>query len=136
MALLIGVILASGAALLARTTGLGRDRAFYPTVMIVIALLYVLFAAMGESMHALALESLIGAGFILVAVVGFRSSLWAVAVALAAHGIFDLTHGQFFTNPGAPSWWPAFCSAYEITAAVILAWLIQSGRMRATIARV
>lgn len=135
MALLIGVVLAAGAALLARTTGLDRDRAFYPTVMIVIALLYVLYAAIGESMHALALESLVGSIFIILAVVGFKSSLWAVVVALAAHGIFDLTHGHFFANPGVPRWWPEFCLAYDVAAAVILAWLIQSGRVRASIAK-
>lgn len=134
VALLIGLTLAIAVGLLARTTGLDRDRAFYTTVMMVIALLYVLFAVMGESMHALALESLIGAVFLTVAVVGFKSSLWAVAVALAAHGIYDLTHSQFFDNPGVPSWWPAFCSTYDITAAAILAWLIQTGRVRAKLA--
>lgn len=135
MALLIGMTLALAIGFMATMTGLDRDRAFYPTATIVIGALYVLFAAMGGSTQALWLESLVGVGFLIAAIAGFKSSLWIVAVALAAHGIFDLTHGQFITNPGVPSWWPEFCLAYDVTAAGYLAWLIQSGRVRASIAR-
>ena len=131
MALLIGVFLAFAVGLLATATRLDRDRAFYPTVMIVIASYYALFAAMGASTQALVLESLVGAVFLVVAVAGFRSSLWVVALALAAHGIFDLAHGRIISNPGVPSWWPAFCLSYDITAAAYLAWLLWSGRIRA-----
>ena len=35
------------------------------------------------------------------------------------------------SNPGVPDWWPEFCLAYDVTAAVYLAWLITSGRVRA-----
>jgi hypothetical protein len=34
-------------------------------------------------------------------------------------------------NPGVPPWWPAFCGAYDVAAAVYLAWLLRSGRLRA-----
>jgi hypothetical protein len=54
-----------------------------------------------------------------------------VVVALAAHGIFDLVHGSAIPNPGVPTWWPEFCLAYDVTAAVYLAWLLKSGRIRA-----
>ncbi len=133
MALLIGMTLALAIGLMATATGLDRDRAFYPTATIVIGALYVLFAAMGGSTHALWLESLVGAGFLIAAIAGFKSSLWIVAVALAAHGVFDLTHGRIITNPGVPSWWPEFCLAYDVTAAGYLAWLLRSGRVRASI---
>jgi hypothetical protein len=131
VALLIGAFLAIAVGLLATASGLDRDRAFYPTVTIVIAFLYALFAVMGASTHALVLESLAGAVFLAAAVAGFRSSLWIVVVALAAHGIFDLAHGRVIANPGVPSWWPAFCLTYDITAAAYLAWLLRSGRIRA-----
>src|SRR4051812_12584758 len=49
---------------------------------------YVLFAAMSGSLHTVLLES-VGTVFIIAAVVGFRSSDWIVAAALAGHGIFD-----------------------------------------------
>jgi hypothetical protein len=131
VALLVGVSLAIVVGLFATGLGLDRDRAFYPVVTIVIASYYALFAVMGASTYALVLESLVGAGFLAVAVLGFRWSLWAVVVALAAHGIFDLTHSTFIANAGVPVWWPEFCLSYDVTAAAYLAWLLRSGRIRA-----
>jgi hypothetical protein len=130
VSLLVGALLAFSVALLGRV-GLDRDRAFYPVVTIVIASYYALFAVMGASTHALVLESLAGAVFLAVAIAGFRWSLWLVVVALAAHGIFDLTHASVIANPGVPKWWPEFCLTFDVTAAVYLAWLLKSGRIRA-----
>ena len=130
MALAIGALLALVVGLFATASGLDRDRAFYPTVMIVIALLYSLFAVMGASTHALIVEALIGAVFIALAVLGFKRSLWLVVIALAAHGVFDLVHDAVVFNSGKPAWWPAFCSTYDVTAAAYLAWLLRSGRTR------
>jgi hypothetical protein len=132
MALAVGALLALAAGLLARASGLDRDRAFYPTMAIVIASYYSLFAVMGASTHALVLESLVGGAFLVAAVVGFRSSLWVVVVALGAHGVFDLVHGTVISNPGVPSWWPAFCLTYDAMAAGYLGWLLMSGRLVAT----
>jgi hypothetical protein len=131
VALLIGVLLAIAVGIFGTVLRLDRDRAFYPVVMIVIASLYSLFAVMVGSTYTLVLESVFGAVFIAVAVSGFRWSLWAVVVALAAHGIFDLTHGTFIANAGVPVWWPQFCLTYDLTAAAYLAWLLTSGRIRA-----
>lgn len=131
MALLVGALLALAVGLLATVFGLDRDRSFYPTVMIVIASYYALFAVMGASMHVLVLESLIATAFLAVAISGFRSSLWFVVAALAAHGVLDLVHGRVVSNPGVPAWWPGFCLTYDVTAAVYLAWLLKSTRIRA-----
>lgn len=131
MALLIGASLAFAVGLFATGVGLDRDRAFYPTVTIVIASYYALFAVMGSSTRALVLESLVGAVFLVLAVSGFKSSLWVVVVALAAHGIFDLLHGKAISNPGVPGWWPQFCLAYDVTAAGYLVWLLKRERIRA-----
>ncbi|HVT74659.1 MAG TPA: hypothetical protein VHD61_16110 [Lacunisphaera sp.] len=122
---LIGVGLALAVALFARIVGLDRDRAFYPTVMIVIASLYGLFAVMGGVLAGMTVEWVMMAGFILVAVLGFKSSLWLVVGALAGHGVFDFFHHHLVANPGVPAWWPAFCGAYDITAAGFLAWLLR-----------
>ena len=84
MHLFIGIFLAAAVAALARWGGLDRDRAFYPTVMMVIASIYVLFAAIANSPLVLVAEALIGAAFIALAFGGFRQSLWLVVVALAA----------------------------------------------------
>ena len=131
MALLVGVLLAFSVGLFATGLSLDRDRAFYPVVSMVIASYYALFAVMGASTHTLVLESLVGTVFLAVGVSGFRWSLWAVVVALAAHGIFDLTHDTFIANAGVPNWWPQFCLTYDLTAAAYLAWLLSSGRIRA-----
>ena len=131
MALLVGALLAAAVGLFATAVGLDRDRAFYPTVTIVIASLYALFAVMGASTNALVLDSVAGAVFIAAAAFGFRSSLWVVVLALAAHGVFDLAHSRVISNPGVPAWYPAFCLTYDLTAAAYLAWLLRIGRIRA-----
>ena len=131
MSLIIGLVLPLLVGVSATRIGLDRDRALYPATMIFIALLYVLFAAMGGSQHALLLDSLLGAIFIIAAVVGFKRSLWFVVVALAGHGVMDLTHAAYISNPGVPSFWPVFCSAYDVMAAAYLAWLLKSGRVHA-----
>ena len=123
----IGIVLSAGVALFARQVGLDRDRAFYPTVMIVIALYYVLFAVMSGPVQTVVIESVVMTLFAAAAVVGFRSSMWIVVVALAGHGVFDAVHGQLIENAGVPAWWPAWCFAYDVGAAACLAWLLRHG---------
>jgi hypothetical protein len=131
VALIVGAFLAFAVGVFATVVGLDRDRAFYPTVTIVVGSYYSLFAVMGASTEVIVLESLVGVVFLAAAAYGFRSSLWIVAASLAAHGIFDLVHGKAISNPGMPVWWPQFCLAYDVTAAGYLAWLLKSGRIRA-----
>lgn len=127
----MGALLALAVGLFATASGLDRDRAFYPTVTIVIASYYALFAIMGGSTNALVVECVAGVVFLAVAAFGFTSSLWVVVLALAAHGGFDLVHGRVISNPGVPAWWPAFCLMYDVTAAAYLAWLLRTDRVRA-----
>ncbi len=68
-------------------------------------------------MPALASESVGIAGFILVAVIGFKRNLWLVVGVLFFHGIFDFFHADVIVNAGVPAWWPMFCLAYDVTAA-------------------
>ena len=122
MAYVIGIMLALAVSAYATALRLDRDRAFYPTVLIVIAAYYVLFAAMGGSGRVMLVESVIVAAFVVAASLGFRRSLWLVVAGLAAHGVMDLLHQHLVANPGVPFWWPAFCSAYDVAAAGYLAW--------------
>jgi hypothetical protein len=124
---LIGLGLAFGVSVFARVVGLDRDRAFYPTVLIVIAMLYELYAVIGGSTRALVLEAIGAVGFSLLAVLGFKRNLYFAAAGLAAHGVYDYFHGHLFVNPGVPAWWPAFCMSYDVTAGAILAWLQRKG---------
>jgi hypothetical protein len=122
MAYLIGIILALAVSAYATALELDRDRAFYPTVLIVVAAYYVLFAAMGGSGPVVIVESLLAAVFVVAASLGFRGSLWLVAAGLAAHGVLDLFHPHLVANSGVPAWWPAFCMSYDLVAAGYLAW--------------
>lgn len=121
MEYLVGVLLALGVGVFATLVGLDRERGFYPVVLIVIASYYVLFAVMGGSRGALAVEAPILCAFAVVAVLGFKRNQWLVVAALVGHGILDLVHPHLITNPGAPVWWPMFCLAYDLAAAGYLA---------------
>jgi len=137
MEYMIGALLALGVCLVATFVGLDRDRAFYPTVMVVIASYYGLFAVIGEANPQAIMWELVGiAAFVLVSIIGFKGTLWWVAGALAAHGLLDWFHARWIANPGVPSWWPAFCLSFDFVAAAYLSWLLVSSRVLARFARV
>ena len=121
MEYLIGLILSLAVAASATVIGFDRERAFYPTAMIVIASYYVLFAAMGASSRTLIIENAVASGFLLVAVLGFRRNVWLVVAALVGHGVLDFVHRFFIDNPGVPHWWPGFCLAFDAVLGVFLA---------------
>jgi hypothetical protein len=131
MAYLVGFGLALAVGLFATWQGLDRDRAFYPTVTIVIASYYVLFAVMGDSIAALRSELVMVLVFLVASALGFRWNLWVVVGALCAHGVQDAIHSQLIANPGVPAWWPAFCLAYDVTAGCYLALLLGRSRLAA-----
>ncbi|MDB4909521.1 MAG: hypothetical protein JWO39_344 [Gemmatimonadetes bacterium] len=121
MPVLIGIALALAVSAYARWIGFDRDRAFYPTLLIVIAFYYVLFSVMGGIARTTLVEISIMTIFLVSASVGFRRNLWLVVAGLVAHAIFDVFHGSVVSNLGMPAWWPAFCSTYDFTAAGVLA---------------
>jgi len=121
MEYLIGVILALAVAGFATAIGLDRGRAFYTTVLIVIASYYVLFAVMGASGRTLGTEIAVASGFSFLAILGFKRNFWLVAAAMAAHGVFDVVHHLLIENPAVPHWWPGFCLAFDGIAGAWLA---------------
>jgi hypothetical protein len=118
---LIGLILSVAVAGFATAIGFDRERAFYPTVLIVIASYYVLFAVMGGSSRALLVEIIVATGFLVFAVIGFKRSLWFAVAAIVGHGVFDFVHHWFVDNPGVPVWWPGFCLTFDVVLGVWLA---------------
>lgn len=118
--IILGVVIAAAATLI----GFDRDRSFYPTVLTVIAAYYVLFAVMGASHEVLVAEVTVAGGFFIASIIGFKKSLWVVAVGLIAHGVFDYSHHLFVENPAVPEWWPGFCLAIDATLGVWLAGLL------------
>jgi pimeloyl-ACP methyl ester carboxylesterase len=121
MEYVVGAGMALAVAIFAKATGFDRDRAFYPTVLMVIASCYDLFAVIGGPGSSLAVETLLTSAFVAAAVVGFRTSLWVVVAALFTHGALDLIHGDVIANPGVPAWWPAFCLSYDWSAGACMA---------------
>lgn len=101
---LIGLLLSVAVAGFATVIGLDRERAFYPTVLIVIASYYVLFAVMGASARTLVIEIVAASAFLVFAVLGFRRNLWFAVAAIVGHGAFDFVHHWLIENPGVPHW--------------------------------
>ena len=115
----------------AKFVGFDRDRAFYPTVLIVVGSYYVLFAVMGGTTHALLIELGVMTAFVVIAVAGFKRNLWLAAAALVGHGVLDIFHAGLVTNAGVPEYWPAFCMSYDVGAGGILAWLLMRAKIPA-----
>ena len=124
MEYLIGAVLAAVVCAFAMLSGFDRDRVFYPTLLIVIASYYILFAAMAGSTSALTIESPAAGAFLVLAVMGFRKNLWLIVAALAGHGVFDFFHNMAIRNPGVPLWWPGFCLSFDVLAGGFLAVLL------------
>ena len=63
--------------------------------------------------------------FIVVAIVGFRTSLWWVATGIAGHGVLDwVVHPYLVANPGMPVFWPALCGSIDVALGVLVAILL------------
>jgi hypothetical protein len=120
----IGVIAAIAVGLFATVVGFDKERCFYPVVLIVIAALYLLFAAMAGSTDYLIAEAVPALVFVAMATLGYRKTPWLVVAGLALHGVFDFFHHAVIANPGVPVWWPGWCLAYDVVAAAYLAALI------------
>jgi len=114
MEYLIGLLLSLAVAGLAVGVGFDRDRAFCPTVAIVVASYYVLFAAMAPSGRTLVMEIAVALGFLLHATIGYKTTLWLAVIAIAGHGVFDMVHHFFIQNAGMPHWWPGFCATFDV----------------------
>lgn len=128
--LIIGAVLALGVGGAAAFIGLDRDRAFYPTVLMVIASYYLLFAAIAGSPQAAVVAILSMAAFLIAAIAGFKFNLWWVVVGLLAHGVFDFVHAMIVDNAGVPLWWPPFCLGYDVVAAVGLGCFLKRSARR------
>ena len=96
----IGVLSAVAIAALARSTGFDRDRSFYPTVLVVIAAYYILFAVMGGSRQALAWEIVVAVAFSTVAITGALRLPLLVGVGIFSHGLFDFVHYMMIQDAG------------------------------------
>ena len=121
MEYVVGLLLALGVVGLAMLVGFDRERAFYPTVVIVVASYYILFAAMGAHGRTLAAEIAVACGFTVLAIFGYKRQPWMIVAGLVGHGVFDSVHHLLIANPGVPHWWPGFCLAFDVALGALLA---------------
>lgn len=120
----IGLVMALAVGALATVTRMDRDRALYPATLIAIAALYGLFGTIDGTPVVILAEVAGMVPFVALALLGFRRSLWVVVGALACHGVYDLLHAYIVDDAGVPAWWPVFCLAYDVMAALYLAVLL------------
>ncbi len=120
MEYLIGVAFTAALIVLAKTVGFEKDRSFYPTILIVIALLYVLFAALDKRIEVIGIEIVIASLFIVSAILGFKKNFLFVSVGIFFHGLFDFAHHLLLENQGVPNWWAGFCAIIDVLLGIYL----------------
>jgi hypothetical protein len=114
VAFIVGVFTAAALIVFGRFTGYEKDKAFFPTLLIVIAFYYVLFAFLDNTVSTIIIELSVAAFFTLLAVWGgFRFPI-IVGAGIVLHGLFDFVHGYLYSNSGVPVWWPAFCGSVDV----------------------
>ena len=121
MEYLVGIVSAVVLAVFSRFSGFEKDRSFYPTVLIVIGFLYVLFGAIDGRMSVVLTELVFALVFSSIAVFGYSKSCRIVGFGIAAHGVFDFVHALLIEDAGVPIWWPGFCGAIDIMLGLYVA---------------
>ncbi len=120
MEYIIGVVSAVIIVALAKFTKFERDLSFYPTILIVIGLLYVLFAVIDGRIWVVLFESLFAILFTTIAIIGFKKSEIIVGIGIMLHGFFDISHHLLIENRGVPIFWAGFCLAIDFLLGVYI----------------
>jgi len=115
---LAGLVAALAVVGLGKATRQDDTIPFYSMVLVVIALVYVLFAVMAGRTLTIIVESATAAVCVGFAIGGARwnrsrAAGLLVAAGLVAHGAYDLVHGALVPNAVVPPWWPLFCGAVD-----------------------
>lgn len=112
----------------AKFTQFERDRAFFPTILIIIASYYILFSIMAA--HSLTQELIVASGFLFIAVFGSYKSLTLIACGIMGHGIYDIFHFLYLNQSVAPQWWPSFCAVVDLTLGLWVFYLTKSRHLQ------
>jgi len=99
----------------------------YSMGLLVLPGLYAFFALQAGEPAVGIKELISGIPFVVAGLVFTFVSVRRSAVVVGAfwllHGVYDLTHGRFFTNAGVPDWYPVWCSAVDAVIGAYLLWL-------------
>jgi hypothetical protein len=98
----------------------------YAMGLAVIAAIYIGFAVADGRARVIVAETVVAAGFVILAAISVTASAWFAVVGLTAHGLKDFW--QYRTRFVATTrWWPPFCAAVDFVAAAIIAIALISG---------
>jgi hypothetical protein len=91
----------------------------HAVLIALIAAVYIGFAVADGRPRIIFWESLVAAGFVLLAATSVTATAWLLVAAYAAHGIKDLwQHRHQFVR--GTRWWPPLCAAVDWTVAIIV----------------
>ncbi len=103
------------------------ERWLYAWGLLTLPALYANFALQAGEQAVGIKEMIYGIPFVVAglvfAMVSVRRSAVVVGAFWLLHGLYDLVHGQLFTNPGVPAWYPTFCFVVDAVVGAYLLWL-------------
>ena len=119
---LIGAALAVPFSVIARSLSENRANLVYAAGLILAALVYVAFAAAGgASTMWLAFEVCALLLYAVLAWVGLRRSIIALAIGWAAHVAWDLVvHVRGAGAQYTPDWYPWVCAGFDLVVAIAI----------------
>lgn len=117
LAALVGAALGALLVAMAGTVGLHRDRGFHAALLILIAFLYPVFSWERFDLDGMALQALLAAPFVGVALIGYRVAGGAVlGLGFLLHGLFDVAAGALQFH--APMLWSEICLGFDVVLGV------------------
>ena len=100
----------------------------YALSLILIASVYIGFAVADGRPIVIAVESAVATIFVLVATLGISGPAWLLVAGLLGHGGKDLWQHRRQYVAGT-RWWPPFCCAVDLVAALLIALAILRGML-------
>jgi hypothetical protein len=122
---LIGVAVGVLTIVLART--IRGQHWVYSVGLLTLPSLYASFALQAGEQAVGVKEMIYGIPYVaaglVFAFVSVRQSAIVVGALWILHGLYDLIHSRFITNPGVPGWYPVFCFSVDIVVGAYVLWL-------------
>ena len=126
----IGVIVCSVLIVAARVLKPERELRLYALSLVIAALVYVGFTARGAAPSWLALELAGLAVFTLLAWLALKISALILALAWAAHAVWDVALHKLLDVAFVPDWYPLVCAGFDLLLAGYIAVRVKSGAFR------
>lgn len=102
------------------------ERWLYSLALLTLPGLYAFFALRAGHQAVGVKEMIYGLPFLaaglIFAFVSVRQSAVVVGSLWILHGLYDVMHGQFISNPGVPGWYPAFCFSVDVVVGAYVLW--------------